>query len=87
MKTRVIQDEPETDDHVINGQAPVVGASETEISAAPDVVWDVLSGIEAWPTWNLAKPVTVTPLPARTCLIVVFGSFTNACSVRTTSLK
>ena len=52
MKTRVIQDEPETDDHAINGQAPVVGASETEISAAPEVVWDVLSGIEAWPTWN-----------------------------------
>ena len=30
----------------------MVGASETEISAAPEVVWDVLSGIEAWPTWN-----------------------------------
>ena len=42
---------------------------------------------QAWPTWNLAKPVTLTPLPARTCLIAVFGSFTNACSVSTTSLK
>src|SRR5580765_8722407 len=52
LKTRVIQDEPETDDHSINGRAPVVGVSETEISAAPEVVWDVLSGIEAWPTWN-----------------------------------
>jgi uncharacterized protein YndB with AHSA1/START domain len=32
--------------------APVVGESETEIDASPEVVWEVLTGIERWPTWN-----------------------------------
>jgi len=32
--------------------APVVGESETEIDASPEVVWNVLTGIERWPTWN-----------------------------------
>jgi hypothetical protein len=32
--------------------APVVGQSEAEIDASPDVVWDVLTGIERWPMWN-----------------------------------
>ena len=36
----------------INGQAPVVGASEIEIAAAPETVWDVLSAIDRWPSWN-----------------------------------
>ena len=37
---------------IINGHAPVTGASETEIAATPDVVWDVLTAIERWPLWN-----------------------------------
>jgi hypothetical protein len=36
----------------INEQAPVVGRSEIEIAAAPEVAWDVLTTIERWPSWN-----------------------------------
>jgi hypothetical protein len=36
----------------INEQAPVVGASEIEIGAAPEAVWDVLTAFERWPSWN-----------------------------------
>ena len=36
----------------INEQAPVVGTGETEIAAPPEVVWDVLTAIDRWPTWN-----------------------------------
>jgi uncharacterized protein YndB with AHSA1/START domain len=44
----------------VNGQpltgidegAPVVSASEIEIRAAPDIVWDVLTDFEGWPRWN-----------------------------------
>jgi hypothetical protein len=36
----------------INERAPVVGASEIEIAAAPEVVWDVLTAIDGWPSWN-----------------------------------
>jgi uncharacterized protein YndB with AHSA1/START domain len=36
----------------INEQAPVVGASEIEIAAAPEAVWDVLTAIDRWPSWN-----------------------------------
>jgi hypothetical protein len=36
----------------IDERAAVVGASEIEIAAAPEIVWDVLATIEAWPTWN-----------------------------------
>jgi uncharacterized protein YndB with AHSA1/START domain len=32
--------------------APVVGAAEIEISAEPQLVWDVLTAFERWPTWN-----------------------------------
>jgi hypothetical protein len=32
--------------------APVVGESEAEIDASPEVVWDVLTRIDSWPTWN-----------------------------------
>jgi uncharacterized protein YndB with AHSA1/START domain len=52
MKTRVIQDDAEPAEHGINRAAPVVAGGETEIAAACDVVWDVLTGIEQWPTWN-----------------------------------
>jgi uncharacterized protein YndB with AHSA1/START domain len=36
----------------IDVRAPVVGAAEIEISATPDLVWDVLTGFNRWPTWN-----------------------------------
>jgi hypothetical protein len=36
----------------VNEQAPVVGASEIEIAAAPEAVWDVLVAIDRWPSWN-----------------------------------
>ena len=36
----------------INEEAPVVGRSEIEIDATPEVVWDVLTAIERWPSWN-----------------------------------
>jgi uncharacterized protein YndB with AHSA1/START domain len=36
----------------INTRAPVVGASEIEISAPPEAVWAVLTELERWPSWN-----------------------------------
>lgn len=36
----------------INADAPVAGAKELEIAAAPETVWDVLTTIDAWPSWN-----------------------------------
>lgn len=36
----------------INEQAPIVGASEIEIAAGPEVVWDVLTAFARWPSWN-----------------------------------
>jgi uncharacterized protein YndB with AHSA1/START domain len=35
----------------INERAPVVGRSEIEIAAAPEVVWEVLTSFERWPSW------------------------------------
>jgi len=52
MKTRVIQDDAEPAENGINLSAPVVASSETEIVAAREVVWHVLTRIEQWPTWN-----------------------------------
>ena len=52
MKTRVIQDDAEPSENGINLTAPVVGTGETEIAASRDVVWDVLTGIAQWPSWN-----------------------------------
>jgi len=52
MKTRVIQDDSEPATDAVNRQAPVVGMCETEIAAAPDVVWEVLTAIEHWSSWN-----------------------------------
>lgn len=36
----------------INKASPIILAGEIEIDAAPEVVWEVLSTIEGWPTWN-----------------------------------
>src|SRR5205823_11869723 len=52
MKTRVIQAEPEPAETGINQAAPVVASSETEIAAARELVWELLAGIERWPSWN-----------------------------------
>ena len=35
-----------------NRTAPVFGASEIEIAAEPNAVWDVLTDFEGWTTWN-----------------------------------
>jgi hypothetical protein len=52
MKTRVIQDDAEPAENGVNRAAPVLGTSETHVSAAREVVWDVLTGIAHWPSWN-----------------------------------
>jgi hypothetical protein len=31
---------------------PVVASGEIEIAAAPDVVWETLTGFDRWPEWN-----------------------------------
>jgi hypothetical protein len=36
----------------VNERAPVVGASEIEIDAAPEAVWETLTSFERWPSWN-----------------------------------
>jgi hypothetical protein len=36
----------------VNRTAPAVAASEGEIAADPETVWEVLTGFEAWPDWN-----------------------------------
>jgi hypothetical protein len=36
----------------VNERAPVVAAGEIEIAADPQVVWEVLTAFENWPTWN-----------------------------------
>jgi uncharacterized protein YndB with AHSA1/START domain len=36
----------------IDVRAPVVGAAEIEVSAEPQLVWDVLTAFQRWPTWN-----------------------------------
>jgi uncharacterized protein YndB with AHSA1/START domain len=44
----------------INRQAPVVSATEIEIAAPPDAVWDTLTAFERWPSWNRdVKSMTV----------------------------
>jgi hypothetical protein len=36
----------------VDREAPVVGSSEGQVAALPEVVWDVLAGFETWPAWN-----------------------------------
>jgi len=36
----------------INERAPVVARDEIEIAASPEAVWDVLTAIDRWPSWN-----------------------------------
>lgn len=36
----------------VNKHAPVVGIDEIAIAASPQTVWDVLTDMEHWPSWN-----------------------------------
>jgi uncharacterized protein YndB with AHSA1/START domain len=36
----------------VSRNAPVVAAGEVEVAAPPEVVWDVLTAFERWPSWN-----------------------------------
>ncbi|MGH3019240.1 MAG: SRPBCC family protein [Gaiellaceae bacterium] len=36
----------------VNRNAPVVAATEIDVAATPEAVWDVLTDIESWPRWN-----------------------------------
>jgi hypothetical protein len=36
----------------IAARAPVVGASQIEIAASSEAVWEVLTAFERWPSWN-----------------------------------
>lgn len=36
----------------VDRSAPAVAEGSTQIAAPPDVVWDVISDLAAWPTWN-----------------------------------
>jgi uncharacterized protein YndB with AHSA1/START domain len=36
----------------VNQTAPVVVRCEVAINAPPEVIWDLLADIDAWPAWN-----------------------------------
>ena len=36
----------------INKSAPIVATGEIEVAAYPEIVWDVMAGIDRWPAWN-----------------------------------
>jgi hypothetical protein len=36
----------------IDTGAPIVSRTEIEIAAPPEVVWDVLTAFDRWPSWN-----------------------------------
>ena len=36
----------------INEGAPIVLGGEVQIAAPPEIVWDVLTKIDGWPSWN-----------------------------------
>jgi hypothetical protein len=53
---------------LIDTSAPVISRAEIEIAAPPDVVWEVLTDFNRWPTWNTAVKSMSAPEP------VVVGS-------------
>jgi uncharacterized protein YndB with AHSA1/START domain len=36
----------------VNENAPAVGSAEVEVAADPERVWEVLTAIDDWPSWN-----------------------------------
>jgi len=55
MQTAIIREENRsepTSPTAINVRAPILLAGEIEIAAAPELVWDVLTAIDDWPSWN-----------------------------------
>jgi len=36
----------------VDRSAPAIAASEAEIEADPQTVWEVLTAFESWPSWN-----------------------------------
>ena len=49
----------------VDESAPVIAAAEIEVGADAETVWEVLTQIEGWPSWNPAvKSVSLTGLVA-----------------------
>ena len=38
----------------VNQSAPVVASDQIDVNADPATVWEVISAIDAWPSWNPA---------------------------------
>ena len=38
----------------VNHSAPVIASDQFDVNADPDTVWGVISGIDAWQSWNPA---------------------------------
>jgi uncharacterized protein YndB with AHSA1/START domain len=36
----------------VNESAPAVASAQVEVDADPETVWDVLTAIDDWPSWN-----------------------------------
>ena len=36
----------------VNENAPAVASAQVEVDADPETVWDVLTAIDDWPSWN-----------------------------------
>jgi hypothetical protein len=48
---------------LIDTDAPVISRTEIEIAAAPDVVWEVLTDFNRWPSWNPSVKSMAAPEP------------------------
>ena len=44
--------EARSGDHAVAADAPVFSFAEVEIDASIEIVWNVLTAIDRWPTWN-----------------------------------
>jgi hypothetical protein len=38
--------------HLVDQRPPVVSVSDIDIATPSDLVWDVLTGIDNWPSWD-----------------------------------